>query len=392
MRSFQCAPLLLLSFLGAPSSAEAQPSAPPSPAPELLLPEPAALPVRGGAAIQLLGARNLLRSSFFNWTTLASTKALGIGKDYVGAEDDPVRMSFALAPRFSLLDTGKHWLRVGTKLAFGVDLTKSESTTTTRDVRFADLPIELAYDYTFLQQKSGLTFLAGPELGVSFPTSSASQSQGIDARTQVGIGAKANVPLLRAAWLNGLFLRGGMEWSHTFSRGNTSFVSSKGVPSRPRVDPLTSSDLSGATFLTHDAVSLRFAAWLNLWGDLSLGNSWGYQLPFRYSPSSSDCVVVASGCVPTVAASSPITNIPTTAFDLSLGYAFARLVWAEIGYSNVSRTLSESGTRRSVFYSPDAQFYLSGTVFLDGAFGRIEEAIRPKPVAPAPRTARSSSN
>ena len=207
----------------------------------------------------------------------------------------------------------------------------------------------------------------------------------------MGIGATLDAPLRGGdGWLDGLFVTVGMDWSHLFSRANQPTGTSADVTLRPRQAVVSSTDqLEGGSF-THDAVSLRLSYWLNLWGDLSFGNAWGYQIPFKYSPGSPDCIKVASGCVQPAQAPSSGSAIPVTAFDLSLGYAFARLVWAEIGYSNVSSSLGEDGTRRSVFYSPEAQFYLSGTVFLDGALGRITRALRPAappaPLRPTPST------
>ena len=174
MKAVSCLSLVLLSSLAGEARALAEPDPPPEEAPA----EGGAAEVHGGAAIQLLGAHNLLRSSYFNWTTSASTRAFGLGKDYIGTEDSQVTMAFALVPRFSLLDTGKHWLRVGTRLAWSVELSNSDRTVGKRSVLLADLPLDLAYDYTFLQQPSGLTLLAGPAVGVSFPTSSASRDQG----------------------------------------------------------------------------------------------------------------------------------------------------------------------------------------------------------------------
>jgi hypothetical protein len=387
MKAVSCLSLVLLSSLAGEARALAEPDPPPAEPPA----EGGAAPVHGGAAIQLLGAHNLLRSSYFNWTTSASTKTFGLGKDYIGTEDSPATMAFALVPRFSLLDTGKHWLRVGTRLAWGVELGGGDATTRDHSVVVADLPLDLAYDYTLLQQPGGLTLLAGPAVGVSFPTSSASRDQGKLATTRVGIGAALNAPLRGGdGWLDGLFVMVGMDWSHLFSRANQPTNTSANVALRPRLDVVSSTDQLAGGLFTHDTVSLHLSYWLNLWGDLSLGNGWGYEIPFKYSPASPACIKVSSGCAQPAPAPSLGSAIPVTAFDLSLGYAFARLVWAEIGYSNVSASLGEDGTRRSVFYSPEAQFYLSGTVFLDGALGRITRALHPEappaPLRPPPST------
>ncbi|WP_437722497.1 hypothetical protein [Sorangium sp. So ce861] len=337
--------------------------------------------LRGGAPLLHLGARdNALRTSRFGWTTSATTDIFGLGGEQSRVDGERAGMSFSLAPRYSFVSTEEHWAWVGTDVALALELTDSDvpgaapSPAGSDDVSgedavtLADLPLQAAYNYTFFQDGRGLVLLGGPRLAVVLPTSAASQNIGAYARTRLGLGALGNVRLLEGAWLNGAFFSAGGSWEHLFSQATTP------VPDgahRPRLSPsgevLLDDQLSGR-FLERDRLSAGLSFWVNVWGDLSVGTTWGLGAGLRDSPSEGGCVETLTGCVSVEPRGSSTTTVAYTTFGVSLSYPAADIAWFELGYDNTTPTLAENGQRRSVFHSPGAQLYLTMTLFLDSLY------------------------
>src|SRR5262249_27560922 len=141
---------------------------------------------------------------------------------------------------------------------------------------FGDLPIELGYAYTFVDRPDGMVLRAGPRAAFLFPTSPESQGGGVHGTMQTELVLDAAVPLLRGEALNGVFVRPNVGWSHLFSDATTP-VDRNPVTGR-------SEQLSGHYFV-RNRLSLGVSYWLNVWGDLSLGNAWGIGFLFRDTPS-----------------------------------------------------------------------------------------------------------
>ncbi|WP_437607019.1 hypothetical protein WMF20_39935 [Sorangium sp. So ce834] len=324
--------------------------------------------LRGGAPLLHLGARdNALRTSRFGWTTSATTDVFGLGGELYGVDGERADMSFSLAPRYSFVSTKEHWAWVGTDVTLALELTDSD-VPGEGAVPLADLPLQAAYNYTFFQDGRGLLLLGGPRLAVLFPTSAASQHIGVYARTRLGLGALGNVPLLEGAWLNGAFFSAGGSWQHLFSQATTP---AHGGAHRPRQDPsgevLLDERLSGR-FLERDRLSAGLSFWVNVWGDLSVGTTWGLGAGFRDSPSDGECVQTVTGCVSVEPRGSSTATLAYTTFGVSLSYPAADIAWFELGYDNTASTVAEDGRRPSFFYSPGAQLYLTMTLFLDSLY------------------------
>jgi hypothetical protein len=68
-----------------------------------------------------------------------------------------------------------------------------------------------------------------------------------------------------------------------------------------------------------------------------------------------------------------------TYLDVSLTLAVKDVLRIALGYENVTRQLGEDGQRRSVFYSPEAKFYLAAELNLEktyeSAAGRRRKAV-----------------
>ncbi|XXT17500.1 hypothetical protein WME94_45455 [Sorangium sp. So ce429] len=322
--------------------------------------------LRGGAPLFHLGARDsALRTSRFSWTTHATTDAFGLGGEPFSDDNERAGMSLSLVPRYSFVSRERHWAWVGTDITLDLPLTDSDVPGEDA-VTLADLPLQAAYSYTFFQDDRGLALIGGPRLGVAFPTSSASQDIGVHARTRLGLGVLANVPLLEGAWLNGVFFSAGGGWTHLFSQATTPVNGDLRTPRQgPSGEVLVNDQLSGR-FLERDRLSAAMSFWVNVWGDLSLGTTWGLGAGFLDTPSDGGCVETLTGCAPVEEpdGSSAPTRAYTT-FGVSLSYPAADVAWFELGYDNSTSTLGQDGQRRSIFHSPEARLYLSMTLFLD---------------------------
>ena len=342
-------------------------------------PAAATAPASGAGSSQLGAGGNPFRLSWFTWNANASTKSFGVGKDYIGTEDEVASMDFSFTPRYSFVNNKTDWAWVGLNINWAVELTNSDSSTKIRQPLFGDLGVQSAYNHTFVRTEKGTTAFAGPRLSLSFPTSMASQAASIYMRTALGVGGAGNIVFHDGDWFNSVFVSVGTTWQHTFSGSNVPY--NEGLLNRPRqgltptgVGLLEQNSILSGSYLIHDQINLTGTYYLSLIGDLSLGNSFGIQVPFRYTPVEGQCVQISTGCAPIesgVQNQEPQQNIPSTIFDLSLNYTIGGFVWATLGYNNSSRQIGEGGTRRSIFYSPDAQFYASATIMLDAIYGKL---------------------
>jgi hypothetical protein len=332
----------------APVRADPAPAAPAPPTPEDAF--------RGGAPHLYLGARNLLRTSHFDWTT-------GLSLELLGGERGLHTMDFALVPRLSFLQTDDHWAFVGTRVSVAVVLAEDKRSDVDSPA-FGDLPIDLGYAYTFLQRGDGLVVRAGPRGTVAFPTSPASNAIGVYLTTRLGLQIDGNIPLLPGEALNGVFVTGSAGWQHRFTEAQTPV--GEDVVRQNASGKQFTSDVISAPYLERDRFTLSLAWWLNLWGDLSLGNGWGIGFPVKYAAEEPVCITITNAPCAEVRPDEQVASLAySTSFDVSLSYLAARLVWIAAGYANSAPSLDSAGKRRSVFHSPAAQVYLSATLLLD---------------------------
>jgi hypothetical protein len=373
----------------APAPAPNDPSAPAititpvgTPSPDAVKKEDKKSATGGGAAQLGLGSPNPFRTSWFNWQTSASSKILAVGEDYIGTEDEVVSMDFSVTPRYSYINTRTDWGWIGLNIPWSVELTNSDSTTKQNQVMFGDLGIQTAYNRTLARSDKGLVVLAGPRASVLLPTSLASQFNGTKATTSFGLGGSSNIPLRSGDILSSVFVAGGLSWQHLFSDSTGPFAEDEIRPRQgsgaPRGAQLIEQNYmpSGQLF-NSDTLGANFSYWLTLVGDLSFGNSWGLQAPFRYAPTSNGCEVYVAnkGCV-SAPVNQQVSNVPITVFDVSLSYTVASLVWVAVGYNNTARQLGDDGRRQSIFYSNEGStFYASASVFLDAIYSRVKTAV-----------------
>jgi hypothetical protein len=261
------------------------------------------------------------------------------------------------------------------------------STTKRHQPLLQDLLLGVGYGHTVYESANKETKTT-PGIGVSFalPTSLASQGQGkyltlgLSANLIQSIGLAGS----KSDWFPDVLAFGSVGYSHLFSNSTVGWNS--GAPAQyPRqvVGAGTAGDVASAEifdqqlsagFLAHDKVALNFTYYLSIYKDLSLGNTWGVQMPFKYQGSATTVTNLGTGPVmlgPSVTALNPVTT-----FDVSLSYVLFESARVDLGYENVTPELNDNtGQRNSVFYSIGGSvFYGNVALYIDHF---IDKAMNP---------------
>jgi len=392
-----------------PSSASANTAqqAPSAPAFAPLAPTPAAAPpaaVAPGpdqtskkdskpqetASAQLgLGGPSPIRLSWFSWQQNASTKIFGIGRDYIGTNDESYSWDFAFTPRYSFINEKDDWAWVNLNIGWTVELTNSDTTTKQNQVLFNDLGVGLGYRHFFYRSEDDETSLfVGPLGSVTLPTSLASQNHGTYMNTSLGAGLGGNVKILghESDWFPSIFVSSSASWRHLFAR---SYIPTKSDLDWKRQSAsgstLLSDQLSGVPFAMNTA-AFNLGYYLTIYKELSFGNVWSLQVPFRHDfeaggGTGCDASTLTDPCVTAQRNPNRSLGTPVTSFDVSLGYIVAGLAWVSVGYNNTTPQLGPDGQRRNVFYSPDSQFYLSTILFMDSIYNKLKPQDEKKAAA-----------
>jgi hypothetical protein len=322
----------------------------------------------------------------FTWNNTGSTKIFGVGGSYIGTEDEAYTMDFGLNVRYSFLNEKDQKAYVNLSGGVEVELTNSDTTPTKREPLLRDTSIGAGYSHTLFQsadKETKSSWLIGG--GLSLPTSKASQRVGkyLGTSLTTGIIHQQKLAGSKADWFPDVLFFGTINWGHSFTRATTATNEDLFITSIPRQVGCDSggncvtdvgSDQIGSGFLTHDRLKLNATYYLSIYKDLvSIGNSWEIEEKFKYSPTATTCQPIATGeCVQVGHQSTDPTsrNVATT-FDVSVSYAIPQnLGRVDLGYVNSTGQLSDLSTYRSVFYSPDAQFYVNLVAYFDGIYDK----------------------
>ena len=326
------------------------------------------------------------RGSALNWSHDVTTTAVGIGRDNIGGEGEVYSQGLGFTLNYFVIDEKDFRLRLTTSVGFDVELTDG-GTTTRNEPRFRDMPLTIATGGLTVAQSEDKMWALGfiPNFTTIFPTSPNSHDRGVYLTTSPRLLTYFTAPILGAdaEHLQGFFGGISVRWDHTFSRAN---VPTNSDVNRPRRTP------NGGTFLS-DQISggrvwdnrLRvggFVFFEEKFGDatfwLFAGPSWS--VDFLPEFSDVDCVQIDTGCVEV--ASNPNASSTRISAGFSAGISvFPMAEWGvDLGYSNNTLQLGEDGTRRDIFYSPDASFTATLIVSVDAIYERLVGPKRESPV------------
>jgi hypothetical protein len=372
----------------APAALVAAPVAPPASVPVVA----PAVPVAAPAAPVVAKPPLAWAGTTFDWGTLLSAGILGVGPSYIGTEGEQVLMTWGVTPSYFVFWRPRHQLSVSAHVAVEVELTNSDTTTKKHQAEIADVPLGLDYAATLFTRGHGPTLggvraMHDPTLlgegdwrtwalvstYLVLPASPESRAAGVDLGTSVGAALRQQIPLLggESRWLSYLLITASERWSHAFTSESTSNGSGppgllEGVYSfGPAVVPNT---------LRH---ALSFT--LPIYRDLQLDTSFQLRhgFPASVGLGGTGCIQIATGCVSQAPVQAGVVRT-STRFVLGLSYAIIPELGIALGYVNDASSIGDDGTKRGIFYSPEARFYTNVTFSFDRFYQRLAAPAGPR--------------
>jgi hypothetical protein len=366
------------------------PQAPPPPQPQLqwgngspppTAPKPADKP-------------NPFRFSWFTWNQSATTTIFGIGQDYQGTDSQAYNWDFTFTPRWYFYDKHEDQIAIAAELGWTTQLTNSNVsalTTNLHETDFKDMSVALLYSHLLYesQARPGVDqgeykTYPGASLRLIFPTSPQSSGQGKILALAITPSIRQQVRLLgnKSDWLGNVIMSGSVGWTHTFTQYTTPTnentptfnTTYSGGPLTQDNTPFTD-QLSGAYF-EDNRITLAFVYFFPIYKELYFSNAWKFVKSFHYAAPSNVCAPamgVANNCAMPLSGGvgNPVNQDTSTSFDVGLSYTFWDTVRWGVGYLNESNQLTPASTYRSVFYSPDAVFYMDVIVQLESIYDRL---------------------
>ncbi|HEX3775544.1 MAG TPA: hypothetical protein VHV51_13825 [Polyangiaceae bacterium] len=321
--------------------------------------------------------------TYFYWDNAVTASTVGIGQNY--QTRDPVyELTFGLRPRYYFVDTSQATISARADLGIVSERTNSDTTTEEGEWSATDFELYGAFSYKLRESADDLTELALRLPRLTLPTSRVSWDSGKLLGLGLRAGVREDVALegRGATFLPNIELIVKAEYNYLFTRSE--------VPTNPgleriRLDAdgrsIVSDQLGGASFARHSAV-FGAASLLHVHRDVLWTTALEIRPAWKY-PVDHDveiCGVVLTGCTEPTGVDDPQTRSVLTFFQTDFWITISNSFGLSIGYANLTAQLGPDGTRRSVFYSPDARFYATLNVGLDHLYGslahRSEQASR----------------
>lgn len=368
MPRWLASPILLLSLVwGVPaqgqSAAVSPPSAPPADHASAAAPSPK-LPA--------------YHHSIFSWEHHVSTETVGIGNEPQSRNPTYV-MGLAAKPRYYLRDQPGRLLSLRLEGGLYREFTSSDTTTQRGEWAFEDTNLAVVYAHRFLgAADTDGTLLELRPLTLTLPTSKTSFDSGRYFAAGLLVGVNNIRPILQDKVLSTVRLAAGYErW---FARAT--------VPTSPSLNRVRlttdgrsiSGDQLAGSSLVRDQLTfsgrLRFelgeaVVWTT---DVAFAPAWKYNLQDDVEL----CGVVATGCTDVAISDDDSRYQVATQFATEVSIRLVPSLSLELGYSNSGDQIGQDGRRRSMFYSPAAEFLISLS------FQPHELAPTPKQTAHAP--------
>jgi len=338
----------------------------------------------------------------FTWGNAVSASTVGVGQNYI-SPTPTYDQTFTLNLRYYVVNDPLDKVYVNVNAGVSVEVTDSANTTTTlqHEPLLNDIVVGAGYGHTVYQSadREWKTTL-GVGASVVLPTSIVSQGQGKYLTPGVSLLIAQALPLAgaRSDWFPDLLAFGSVGYSHIFSQcytpcnataasyprqaGPANLADATGGGGATVVLPETSADDQlAAGSMAIDKVRLGLTYYLTIYKNLSLGNSWEIQAPFKHQFPATGTVVTPTGTVP-LAGSVTAVN-PVTTFDLSLSYVFFNTARVDLGYQNITPELVDNmGGRNSIFYTPGgSEFYGNVSLYIDSLIDRATGTPDPKKLA-----------
>jgi hypothetical protein len=307
------------------------------------------------------------RESWLILDNAVTTQTVGVGSSYQSS-NPTYEMSLGFRPRYFFTDANAtHEWHVGGRIDLVHEFTNSDVTTKEGETTFSDANIYFADKWKIGGNKDTWLLTQLPVL--TFPTSKFSMDNG----TILGVGLRGwfnqnvrlapSAPVFKEAHF-GITT----SYTHTFTTATTA---TNPELRRVRLEPdgrtLPGDQLTGAAFPAHELaigalaiadITEKFQLWL----DASYRPTWLYS----FSPVKDE--KTPTGNAPVRSVEDPTTYVVTTSFAANLYYDLIPELTIGVGYENVAAQPAPDGLRRSIFYSPGAQFHLVLWGHLDSVY------------------------
>jgi hypothetical protein len=337
------------------------------------------------------------RLTSFGWDNSATTETVGIGQD-TQSRNPTYEMSFVLNGRYYLWedDAVEQGISLRGRLDLIREFTNSDSTTKEGEWTFSDLSLFANYGRKLYEEGDVRTDFGLRLPVLTFPTSKVSANNG----TILGLGAMVlaaqQVPVLgkESETLQTFTLTGRLGYNHTFTEATTPTNDDLG---RVRMGPdgrsLPGDQLSGAAFAQHNA-SVDLIGELSIHEKVKWTNWFSWRPAWKYTFNEDQQVETATGPVIVESNEDPNNFAVVTLFNTEVGVEVTKEFEVDVGYANLTLQTAPDGTRRNIFYSPDARVYLTLVAHLDeiylSASGQREAEPTTTAKAPAPRQVAST--
>jgi len=317
--------------------------------------------------------------SYLYWDHAVSASTLGVGQDYL-TRNPLYEMTIGFRPRYYLLESERMAVSVRGDLGVVSERTNSDTTTSRGEWSATDFEFWGSLSYKLRESKSDLTELAIRVPRLILPTSKVSYESGKLLGLGVRVGAREEIVLAGrgATFFPSIELLGKVDYGYLFSNGQ---VPTNGALERIRMGAdgrsIVSDQLGGATLAQH-AAAFGIASWLHVHRRINWITAFELRSAWKY-PVSHDaqiCGVILTGCTQAGGIADPQTRSALTYFQTELWGRLTDTLELTVGYANLATQLAPDGRRRSIFYSPDARFYLTLNVYLDHLYVGLSPAKR----------------
>jgi hypothetical protein len=323
------------------------------------------------------------RGTSFRWSNAVTTQTIGIGSDYQSSSGDNYSMSFAFLVNYYLVDQDAWKLNVYVAPSFGVELTNSDWTTTYREPLFDDLPLAGNVSGTLYKtEDSAFVTSASGNLTLIFPTSPTSYDIGTYLTTSPRLALSQVFPLAgeSAPVFKSFDIGLSGRWDHRFGAASTAVNADLARPRQTSggstflSDQLSFSPLAENT--VRESISLSFP---QQWGthELTLSGAFSFAQSFKPDLAGNDCEVqLLTGCVKADRDPDARTSQNSLGFSVALTYFPLPEAGVSLAYANMSGQLGPDGTRRNIFWTPDALFSADLMISFDAIYERITGPAR----------------
>jgi len=306
--------------------------------------------------------------SYLYWDHATTAATLGVGQDYQ-TRNPLYEMTIGFRPRYYLLENEQSSISVRGDLGVVTERTNSDTTSKEGEWSATDFEFWGSFSRKVRESKGDLTELAIRIPRLLLPTSKVSYDSGKILGLGVRIGAREEIVLAGrgATWFPSIELLGKIDYGYQFSNSR---VPVNGSLERIRMGidgrSIVSDQLGGATLAQH-AAAFGIASWLHVHQRLNWITTFELRSAWKY-PVDHDvqiCGVVLTGCTKAGGIDDPQTRTALTYFQSEVWGRLTDTLELTFGYANLATQLAPDGRRRSMFYSPDARFYLTLNVYLD---------------------------